>query len=187
MNILLKHQLEPRLAIGLLNCKYGIILYHSMYSIFICLLNFYCSFSYSSDSIECQRLQARWETVGAKLKNRVNVARINRHIGGSMTARRFSINQSPTFILYVLLFFTFLFKMFWISKSILRLTLFVIFRLRRGVMYKYTSSDFTVESFLKFVEEDYKLTVKIPVPEPKSTLWVKCWYFFMFCIKIHQI
>lgn len=57
------------------------------------------SCSYSSDSIECQRLQARWETVGAKLKNRVNVARINRYIGGSITARRFDINQSPTFIL----------------------------------------------------------------------------------------
>lgn len=55
--------------------------------------------SYSSDSIECQRLQARWETVGAKLKNRVNVARINRYIGGSITARRFDVNQSPTFIL----------------------------------------------------------------------------------------
>lgn len=60
-----------------------------------------CYYSYSSDSIECQRLQAQWETVGAKLKNRVNVARVNRHIGGSITARRFSINQSPTFILYV--------------------------------------------------------------------------------------
>lgn len=94
---------------------------------------------YSSDSIECQRLQARWETVGAKLKNRVNVARINRHVGGPMTARRFAINQSPTFLL-----------------------------LRRGVLYKYASSDFTIESFLKFVDEDYKLTVKIQVPEPKS-------------------
>lgn len=95
---------------------------------------------YSSDSIECQRLQARWETVGAKLKNRVNVARVNRYIEGSRTARRFGINQSPTFIL-----------------------------LRRGVMYKFTSSDFTIESFLKFVEEDFKFTVKIQVPEPKST------------------
>lgn len=65
---------------------------------------FFLSYSYSSDSIECQRLQARWETVGAKLKNRVNVARVNRHIGGSMTARRFSVNQSPTFILYVKVF-----------------------------------------------------------------------------------
>ncbi|XP_026805411.1 uncharacterized protein LOC113548636 isoform X1 [Rhopalosiphum maidis] len=95
---------------------------------------------YSSDSIECQRLQARWETVGAKLKNRVNVARINRYIGGSITARRFAISQSPTFIL-----------------------------LRRGVMYTYTSTDYTIESFLKFVEEDYKFTVKGQVPEPKST------------------
>ncbi|KAL5243061.1 hypothetical protein ACI65C_010471 [Semiaphis heraclei] len=95
---------------------------------------------YSSDSIECQRLQARWETVGAKLKNRVNVARVNRYIGGSITARRFAISQSPTFIL-----------------------------LRRGVMYTYTSTDHTIQSFLKFVEEDYKFTVKGQVPQPKST------------------
>jgi len=61
--------------------------------------HFFFFFSYSSDSIECQRLQARWETVGAKLKNRVNVARVNRYIGGSITARRFAISQSPTFIL----------------------------------------------------------------------------------------
>ncbi|VVC34455.1 Thioredoxin-like fold,Thioredoxin domain [Cinara cedri] len=94
---------------------------------------------YSSDSIECQRLQAQWETVGAKLKNRVNVARINRHIGGAITSRRFNINQSPTFIL-----------------------------LRRGAMYKYTLSHVNVESLLKFVEEDYNLTVKIQVPQPKS-------------------
>jgi len=94
---------------------------------------------YSSDSIECQRLQARWETVGAKLKNRVNVARINRHIGGAITARRFSVNQSPTFVL-----------------------------LRRGVMYVYTLPDFTIESFLKFVEKDYQFTVKLQVPQPKS-------------------
>lgn len=37
-------------------------------------------------------------------------------------------------------------------------------------MYKYTSSDFTIESFLKFFEEDYKYTVKIEVPQPKSAL-----------------
>ncbi|XP_050432205.1 uncharacterized protein LOC126840481 [Adelges cooleyi] len=96
---------------------------------------------YSSDSIECQRLQARWETVGAKLKNRANVARVNRHGAGSMVARRFSISQSPTFIL-----------------------------IRRGALYKYTSSEFTIKSFLNFVLEDYKFTVKEEIPQPKSAL-----------------
>ncbi|XP_050538688.1 uncharacterized protein LOC126904076 isoform X2 [Daktulosphaira vitifoliae] len=96
---------------------------------------------YSSDSIECQRLQARWETVGAKLKNRMNVARINRHGAGSMIARRFSVSQSPTFIL-----------------------------IRRGALYKYTSSEYTIDSFIKFIEEDYKYTVKGEIPLPKSPL-----------------
>jgi len=50
------------------------------------------------------------------------------------------------------------------------LNFYFIFRLRRGVMYTYTSSDYTIESFLKFVEEDYKFTVKGQVPQPKSTL-----------------
>lgn len=79
------------------------MLIHWSYSLThsISVSNFCFIFSYSSDSIECQRLQARWETVGAKLKNRVNVARVNRYIGGSITARRFAISQSPTFILYV--------------------------------------------------------------------------------------
>lgn len=47
---------------------------------------------------------------------------------------------------------------------------FIIIRLRRGVIYTYTSTDHTIESFLKFVEEDYKFTVKGQVPQPKSTL-----------------
>uniref|UniRef100_A0A8D8UQY4 Thioredoxin domain-containing protein n=1 Tax=Cacopsylla melanoneura TaxID=428564 RepID=A0A8D8UQY4_9HEMI len=33
---------------------------------------------YSTDCVECQRLGARWEAVGAELKTRMNVARINR-------------------------------------------------------------------------------------------------------------
>lgn len=110
-------------------------------------------------------MQAQWETVGAKLKNRVNVARINRHIGGAITARRFNINQSPTFILYVEQLYLFL------NNILVRyLTLYFIIRLRRGAMYKYTLSQVTVESLLKFVDEDYDFTVKIQVPQPKSTL-----------------
>lgn len=37
-------------------------------------------------------------------------------------------------------------------------------------MYQYTLPDFTIKSFLKFVDEDYKFTVKIQVPQPKSAL-----------------
>lgn len=39
---------------------------------------------YSTDCVDCQRLQARWEAVGAELKSRMNVARINRQTQGNM-------------------------------------------------------------------------------------------------------
>jgi len=51
-----------------------------------------------------------------------------------------------------------------------RLKCYFTIRLRRGIMYTYTSTDYTIESFLKFIEEDYKFTVKGQVPQPKSTL-----------------
>ena len=55
-------------------------------------------FSYSSKSIECQRLQARWEAVGAKLKTRMNVARVNT-LDAGVTSRRFNIQENPSFLL----------------------------------------------------------------------------------------
>uniref|UniRef100_A0A0A9YCS3 Thioredoxin domain-containing protein n=1 Tax=Lygus hesperus TaxID=30085 RepID=A0A0A9YCS3_LYGHE len=55
---------------------------------------------YSNDCIDCQRLQARWETVGAKLKTRLNVARVNRKTTGRVTSRRFHIVEEPTFLLF---------------------------------------------------------------------------------------
>lgn len=45
------------------------------------------------------RLTARWEAVGAALKTRMNVARVNRHETGAVTARRFGVYTTPTFIL----------------------------------------------------------------------------------------
>lgn len=47
-------------------------------------------------------MQARWEAVGARLKSRLNVARINRGTTGAVTARRFETFFVPAFILYVL-------------------------------------------------------------------------------------
>lgn len=59
---------------------------------------FYLS-SYSTDCIECQNLQARWESVCAKLKTRLNVARINKQTMGKVIGRRFSVSKVPSFIL----------------------------------------------------------------------------------------
>lgn len=42
---------------------------------------------------------ARWEAVGAKLKQRVNVARIDKYTTGASTARRFNVYKAPEFIL----------------------------------------------------------------------------------------
>ncbi|XP_049797665.1 thioredoxin domain-containing protein [Schistocerca nitens] len=50
-----------------------------------------------TDCAECGRLMARWEAVGAKLRGRVNVARVDVN---SATARRFSVSRAPTFILF---------------------------------------------------------------------------------------
>lgn len=55
--------------------------------------------SYSSNSVDCQRLSAVWEAVGAALKNRANVARINKDTVGADTAKRFKINKAPEFVL----------------------------------------------------------------------------------------
>lgn len=56
-------------------------------------------FSYTNDCIDCQRLQARLEAVAARLKNRVNLARVNRGTTGAATARRFNVYHVPAFIL----------------------------------------------------------------------------------------
>lgn len=58
-------------------------------------------YSYTDSCVDCQRLQARWEAVGAKLKTRMNVARVNKGSTGAVTGRRFSVQEVPTFILYV--------------------------------------------------------------------------------------
>lgn len=56
-------------------------------------------FSYTPNCIECQRLSAVWEAVGAALKNRINVARVNKHTVGVQTGKRFNVQKVPEFIL----------------------------------------------------------------------------------------
>ncbi|KAL1452882.1 hypothetical protein WDU94_007068, partial [Cyamophila willieti] len=82
---------------------------------------------YSTDCVECQRLGARWEAVGAELKTRMNVARINRQTQGRVTSRRFGVQEVPTFILFKL-----------------------------GKMYHYAIPRYDVTSFVAFAREQYR-------------------------------
>lgn len=79
---------------------------------------------YTADCVDCQRLQARWEAVGAHLKSRLNVARVNRGTTGARTARRFNVFEVPTFLLF-----------------------------KQGKMYKYHNHDFDVKSFVAFAQD----------------------------------
>nr|CAD7438301.1 unnamed protein product [Timema bartmani] len=97
--------------------------------------------NYSTDCVDCQRLQARWEAVGAKLKSRLNVARINRQTSGAVTARRLEIRDVPTFVL-----------------------------LRQGKLYRYNIPKYDVGSFAAFATDWYKNARAEPIPVPKSPL-----------------
>lgn len=94
---------------------------------------------YSTDCVECQRLQSRWEAVGAKLRTRLNVARVNRQTVGAVTARRFGVWEVPTFIFF-----------------------------RQGYMYRYNIHKYDVASFASFAADWYKNARKEIVPVPKS-------------------
>lgn len=94
---------------------------------------------YSTDCVECQRLQARWEAVGAKLKTRMNAARVNRQTTGRVTCRRFGVVETPVFILF-----------------------------RQGKMYRYNIPKYDVQSFVTFATDWYKNARAEPVPVPKT-------------------
>jgi len=94
---------------------------------------------YSQDCAECQHLIARWEAVGAKLKTRMNIARINRKTMGKNTARRFSVTDSPTFLFF-----------------------------RLGRMYRYNIPKYDVPSFVSFATDWYKNAPVSQVPLPKT-------------------
>ncbi|XP_037948334.1 thioredoxin domain-containing protein [Teleopsis dalmanni] len=93
-------------------------------------------FFYSADCIFCQRLYAVWETVGAVLRHRLNVARVNRLEAGISTAKRFGITTSPEFIF-----------------------------LRQGKLYRYKLKEYTPKSFIEFAQSGFaKQSHPEPVP-----------------------
>lgn len=77
--------------------------YRNVYALYVLLAvltelsNIY--FSYGASCVECQRLHAVWEGVGATLKGRVNVARVDSNLAGAATAKRFKVTKLPTFLL----------------------------------------------------------------------------------------
>lgn len=58
-----------------------------------------CRDSFNRECIECQRLSAVWEAVGAATRNRLNVARVDKDFQGVQTAKRFKVQKAPEFIL----------------------------------------------------------------------------------------
>lgn len=94
---------------------------------------------YTTECVDCQRLQARWEAVGAQLKTRLNVARVNRGGAGAATARRFEVYDVPSFLLF-----------------------------RQGKMYRYQIRKYDVASFVSFAQDWYKNVKGERVPVPKS-------------------
>lgn len=63
------------------------------------MLTFVLTHSTRDTCEECKRLEATWEAVGLELKGRVNVARVNKGTDGGVTARRFDVSDTPTFLL----------------------------------------------------------------------------------------
>lgn len=94
---------------------------------------------YTNECADCQRLQARWEAVGAQLKSRMNVARVNKGGAGGVTARRFDVFDVPSFILF-----------------------------RQGKMYKYQIHKYDVASFVSFAQDWYKNLKGEKIPLPKA-------------------
>ncbi|XP_059477007.1 thioredoxin domain-containing protein [Neocloeon triangulifer] len=94
---------------------------------------------YGITCVDCQRLQATWEAVAAKLKSRLNVARVNMQVNGAATGRRFRVHKMPTFIFF-----------------------------RQGKLYRYPLDKLDVPSLTSFATEWYKNARAEPVPTPLS-------------------
>ncbi|XP_017124046.1 thioredoxin domain-containing protein isoform X1 [Drosophila elegans] len=94
-------------------------------------------FFYSAECTVCQRLYAVWESVGGKLKRKLNIARMNSAESGLSTAKRLGALESPAFIF-----------------------------LRQGKMYRYLAKQYSPEAFVQFAEKGY-LTQSHPQPVPQ--------------------
>ncbi|XP_077288259.1 uncharacterized protein LOC143912765 [Arctopsyche grandis] len=95
---------------------------------------------YSSSCLECQRLGAVWEAVGAATRVRgIVVARADRGGAAAATARRFGVTKDPTFLLF-----------------------------RKGKMYWYDLPKYGIKSLISFSQDWYRNAKSEKVPIPKS-------------------
>lgn len=108
--------------------------------------------------MDCQRLSAVWEAVGAALKNRMNVARVNKDTVGVQTGKRFKVNKVPDFILWVALE----------NGTFWNYNLFC--SIRQGKFYRYDIPLFDIKSFVSFAQEFYKNARAEAIPVPASPL-----------------
>ncbi|XP_061711240.1 thioredoxin domain-containing protein [Cydia pomonella] len=90
---------------------------------------------YGASCVECQRLHAVWEGVGATLRGRINVARIDANLAGLNTAKRFQVSKLPAFLFF-----------------------------RLGKVYRYNIPKNDVKSFVTFAQDWYKNAKAESVP-----------------------
>ncbi|KAJ0178812.1 hypothetical protein K1T71_005587 [Dendrolimus kikuchii] len=90
---------------------------------------------YGASCVECQRLHAVWESVGATLRGRINVARVDASLAGQNTAKRFHVSKLPTFLFF-----------------------------RLGKVYRYDLPKSDVKSFISFAQDWYKNSKGEQVP-----------------------
>lgn len=83
---------------------------------------------YDTSCVDCSRLGAIFEAVGAKLKfSYTNVARVNIQTKGIQTAKRFKVEKTPTFIL-----------------------------IRKGKFYRYTIKKYDVDNLVGFAIKTFQ-------------------------------
>ncbi|XP_045765225.1 thioredoxin domain-containing protein [Maniola jurtina] len=90
---------------------------------------------YGASCVECQRLHAVWESVGATLRGRINVARVDANLAGLNTAKRFKVAKLPAFLFF-----------------------------RLGKVYRYDLPKRDIKSFVSFAQDWYKNSKGESVP-----------------------
>jgi len=89
--------------------------------------------------VKSQRLQAVLEAVACEIKQKMNVARVDKSTDGGATGRRFGVMDTPAFILF-----------------------------RHGKMYRYELDSITIQNLVGFATDFYRNSKPENVPTPKS-------------------
>jgi len=89
--------------------------------------------------VKSQRLQAVLEAVACEIKQKMNVARVDKSTDGGATGRRFGVMDTPAFILF-----------------------------RHGKMYRYELDSITIPNLIGFATDFYRNSKPENVPTPKS-------------------